>query len=80
MVGPFSEIEARMEEFTSGIFASLMMMESIERLEAAELQYKIACSGEDEKKREETARTLRACETTVQITISLLDTTEEVSQ
>jgi len=80
LVGPFSEISERVEEFTSGMFASLMMMESISRLEAAELQYKIACDGEDETKRQETERMLRACETTVQITIGLLDIGEEVSQ
>ena len=80
LVGPFSEIDERMEEFTSGMFASLMMMESISRLEAAELQYKLACDGEDEVKRQETERTLRACETTVQITIGLLDVGEEMSQ
>ena len=83
LVGPFSEIRERVAEFSSGMFASLMMLESISRLEAAELEHKIACDGEDEAKRQETERTLRACETTVQITIALLDggsDGEEMSQ
>tara|TARA_R110000772_G_scaffold267817_2_gene392712 strand:+ start:479 stop:736 length:258 start_codon:yes stop_codon:yes gene_type:complete len=80
LVGPFSEIEERIDEFTSSIFASLMMMESMDRLEAAEQEYKIARAGKDEKRLEETERTLRACEVTVQITIGLLDPGEELSQ
>ena len=41
MVGPLSEVEPRMKQLASNLFTSLMMMESMERLEIAEEEYEL---------------------------------------
>lgn len=80
MVGPLSEISAKMEQFSSNLFTSLMMMESMERLELAEQEYKEACDGDDAEITREKEQLLKACEVTMQITIGLLEEAEETTQ
>ena len=52
----------------------------MERLEAAEQEYKIACDAGDPTEAREKELQLKACETTVQVTVALLDIGEEISQ
>lgn len=80
MVGPLSEVDTRMEHFASNLFTSLMMMESMERLELAEEEYRAACDGDDAEVTREKEQLLKACEVTMQITIGLLNEGEETSQ
>lgn len=80
LVGPLAEAFRNVEEIASGLFTSLMMVESMERLEAAEQEYKIACDAGDPTEAREKELQLKACETTVQITVALLDIGEEISQ
>lgn len=80
LVGPLSEATEKVEEIASGLFTSLMMLESMERLEAAEQEYKTACNSDNPQAVIEKELQLKACETTVQITVAMLDNGEGVSQ
>lgn len=80
MVGPLSEVEPRMKQLASNLFTSLMMMESMERLEIAEEEYRLACVGDDAEIAREKEQMLKACEVTMQITIGLFIEGEETTQ
>ena len=73
LVGPLSQADEKIRELGMNLFTSLMMMESMERLEAAEQEYLIACDGDDPAEMREKELKLRACESTFQITAAMLD-------
>ena len=80
LIGPLSEADDRVRELGMNLMTSFMMMESMERLEAAEQEYKSAQEVEDPETVREKEMQLKACKHTVQIAAALLEAEEEVSQ
>ncbi len=73
IVGPLAEAAERVQDLASDLFTSLMMIESMERLETAEKEYKIACDNDDADSAKQKELQLKACESTVRITIAMMD-------
>ena len=73
IVGPLGEAVDRVQDLASDLFTSLMMLESMERLETAEKEYKSACENDDVDSVKLKELQLKACESTVQITIAMMD-------
>ena len=79
-VGPLSEVDERLSELSLNLMTSFMMLESMERLEEAEVEFNLAQSSQDPDEVKEKELHLRACENTVQIAVSLLGIEEETYQ
>lgn len=79
LVGPLSEASASILEFSSNMFATVLVQQSIERLEIAEMEYKSVCESdtEDTKTISQKKRNLDACMASVQIATNFLNLSDE---
>lgn len=73
IVGPLSEAADRVQNLASDLFTSFMMIESIERLEIAEKEYKMACEEDNADNTRQKELQLKACESTMHITIAMME-------
>ena len=80
LVGPLAEAEENLTELGMNLFTSLMLADSVERLEAAEKEYAIACDSDDVDDVKNKELNLKACETTMQISIAMIANEEEIVQ
>ena len=80
MVGPLAEAQASVTELGMNLFASMMMLESIERLETAEDEYKVASTSDDPDEIRKKEIQLRSCEATMQITAAMFEAEEGAPQ
>tara|TARA_B100000131_G_scaffold314743_2_gene352069 strand:+ start:1284 stop:1550 length:267 start_codon:yes stop_codon:yes gene_type:complete len=80
ITGPLSEAEDRVYDIASNLFTSVLISESIEKLEKMEDEYAIALSGSNEQEIREKETMLRACEASFQIVCSMFELTDEACQ
>jgi hypothetical protein len=78
ITGPLAEIEDRLLEFSSNMFTSVLLSESIIKLEKLEDEYCTALSGSSEDEIKQKEMMLKACEASFQIVCSMLEAPEEI--
>ena len=71
-IGPFADVEQRVDDFSYNLFSSYLMMESIERLEQVTQEYADALKGRDEIKIINKKREFDACEASFYIAVHIM--------
>ena len=74
LVGPLSEAADSIMEFTSNMFATVLVQQSIERLEEAEIEHEKACLNDQENPEAVLSTKLRvdACMASIQIATAFM--------